>query len=765
MWGVFLIFYCKHRDFRNSTYGKTDSFSPYELNSYLSSIPIHLLLPHAKEIKELTDLYLGHHFNLLGSNWIHAKHGITTRGLEGWQYDSGPPILSGKDGKWLRGRINSGNLKRSQSIWALIDHDYIPIDWQLDLKSGFRWSENTWYLDIHYGHLPGVDIKIPWELGRMQHLPIFGFAYALAAYGEKDFRSPQIYLREFRNQVLDFIATNPPRFGVNWRSTMDVAIRSVNWLITYDIFKACGAEFDEDFKKEFYLSIYQHGKHIIENLEWNNDLRGNHYLSNIVGLIFVAAYLPCMPESNVWLAFAVQELVEEVKIQFNPDGTNFEASTCYHRLSAEMVAYGTALVLGLSEKKKKALLHYDHNLHKRYSNLKAPPIPFYSLKGSAQNTPFPPWYIERLEKMAEFTMHITKPDGHIPQIGDNDSGRFIKLKPLLYPLETVEVENLTQKIKTPDDSPNLDEDHLDHRHLIAAINGLFERKDFAEFIGLEWIETSIIKQLAHGIRLPSYKNEEEPTAAEGRYEIVDQSPQNLKLYSYSDFGLYIFRSRDVYLAIRCGSIGQNGNGGHAHNDNLSFELNIKGKDFIVDGGSYLYTSSPEIRNMFRSTRAHNTLAVEGYEQNRWEKGLEGLFWMRNDAQAHLLILSQLCLKGEHNAYGKRYYRQFSWKGRFLSIEDIFDSTLPNVINLNLSPNAKISRIREIGVEKYHLQLLNESISLEIYLKGFKKVDIAEGFYSPVYGRRMKNQMISCHRSGQTSLIEIDTGLRELNNDQ
>jgi hypothetical protein len=80
-------------------------------------------------------------------------------------------------------------------------------------------------------------------------------------------------------------------------------------------------------------SIVTHGKHIIGHLEWDDALRGNHYLSNVVGLLFVAAYLPRTMEMDVWLALGVQELVNEVELQFHPDGANFEASTSYHRLS------------------------------------------------------------------------------------------------------------------------------------------------------------------------------------------------------------------------------------------------------------------------------------------------------------------------------------------------------------------------------------------------------------------------------------------------
>jgi hypothetical protein len=95
--------------------------------------------------------------------------------------------------------------------------------------------------------------------------------------------------------------------------------------------------------------------HIVNHLEWNEKNRGNHYLSNIASLLFVAAYLPCTPETDAWLAFAVQELVNEVEYQFTPDGANFEASTSYHRLSTEMVIYATALLLGLPEAKQAVL--------------------------------------------------------------------------------------------------------------------------------------------------------------------------------------------------------------------------------------------------------------------------------------------------------------------------------------------------------------------------------------------------------------------------
>ena len=57
-----------------------------------------------------------------------------------------------------------------------------PIDWQADLKSGEKWNK-TFFRKI--GHIPGADIKMPWELGRCQHLLWLGEAYLLT--GEKKY--------------------------------------------------------------------------------------------------------------------------------------------------------------------------------------------------------------------------------------------------------------------------------------------------------------------------------------------------------------------------------------------------------------------------------------------------------------------------------------------------------------------------------------------------------------------------------------------------
>ena len=665
----------RNRDvFFNGTY--TGRVFNSKLNTYfpLLSDKLDALMPEQTEqIKLLSDLYLNHYFDLLGSGWVRIEYGMKCRGLEGYRYDMGSRVAFDREGKWLAGRINRSNLHESRRIWQMIgDKDYLPIDWQLDFKSGYRWNEKTWYEDIKYEHKSGVDIKVPWELARMQHLPILAWAYGLAKAGGQGFSTPETYAGEFRNQVLDFIALNPPRFGVNWFCTMDVGIRAVNWLVAYDMFRSFGAEFDEEFLQTFAKSVYEHGKHCRENLEYFPKMRSNHYLSDIAGLIFCAAYLPSTETTDKWIDFAMQELVNEMEFQFNPDSTNFEASTSYHRLSTEIMLYCTMLCLNLPEDKRKVLKNKDSGI-------------------------FPQWYMERLEKAIEFTRDITKPSGEIPQIGDNDSGRFLKIWPVYNKIEVGEAvekyKNLAGYTDFPKEATYLDENILDHRHILGVGGVLFRREDFLSAAGSETPETILIKTFLGNKRLKYLSHQDntsdktiasQETVEEYIKHLTDEygkplattfQGENLKeglqIYAYPDFGLFIYKSKTLYLAIRCGSIGQKGKGGHSHNDQLSIELSINGREIIRDPGTYLYIPLQEKRDYFRSTKVHFTPFVNGREQNE----MIGAFSMRQRSEPEVLIFNRETFFGKLKSRGgKEVCRYIKVQEEKIEIQDFFKGT-------------------------------------------------------------------------------------------
>ncbi len=553
---------------------------------------------------------LAHRFDLLGSGWVEVRHGMRCRGVEGHRYDAGPAVVADAGGRWLRSRVTPGNRAEAQRLWSLIEPPYVPVDWHLDFKSGYRWSELTWHGEVPFGHRPGVDVKVPWELARLQHLPQLAATSAVLARAghAPDRPAPGLQaptrddcVRLYRNQVLDFLATNPPRYGVNWRCTMDVAIRVANIVVARSLLLAAGARLDDAFESVLTRAVYEHGRFIVAHLEWEPILRSNHYLSNLVGLLFAAAHLPATRETDAWLAFGVQELIDEVRIQFGEDGANFEASTRYHRLSAEMVVFGTALVLGLPDARRAALATYDHAALDTPAPLRPAPI---EMAGANGEHPFPAWYAGRVAGMGRFTAATMR-----SQIGDNDSGRFLRLSPACVRATVAATRerflNLEGYDALADDDDCVREDPGDHRHLVEAIAALAG----APATG---VDAAVVRGLARGRTLAA-----PPPAADPRNPAA-----------FEDFGVWVYCVGRVRLVARAGSTGQRGNGGHAHNDQLSFELFVDDRPVIVDPGTYLYTPAPASRNLFRSTAMHNTILVPGREQNDWTPGALGLFSLR-----------------------------------------------------------------------------------------------------------------------------------------
>ena len=524
----------------------------------------------------------------------------------------------------------------------------------------------------------------------MQHLAQLAQAYSCAKQKMVGFASPEKYEEEFRNQILDFVAANPPRWGVNWVCTMDVAIRVSNWLLAYDLFRASGAKFDDAFEFILRRSVREHGQHIVSNLEWSPDLRGNHYLANIAGLVFVATYLPCEPIVDAWLAFSVQELITETLSQFNEDGSNFEGSTAYHGLSAEMVVYASALVLGLPDRKQQALLNYDYRLFKSGPRLRQRSIEFYAIPGDAGISPLPPEFWQRLQGMAYFTYSVTRPDGLIAQFGDNDSGRFFKLCPVIEILSVSTVRqrysNLDGFRELPDHAIYPLELHLDHGHVISAVRGLVEIPASFLKYGAKEInrETSIVNILANdkkaknvnhvftidnnkkGCTIPKNSNAHEYLFSANGVDIL----AGLVAIDFPDFGLYIWRGDNLFLAIRCGALGQRGWGGHSHNDQLGIELWIDGKPVVLDPGTYLYTPSVEKRNAYRSVNAHFAPQfLNGCEPGSLSLGT---FTLGNEAQAFCLYFDDRMFVGHHMGYGFMVYREITIDSDAVRVVDWHD---------------------------------------------------------------------------------------------
>lgn len=305
------------------------------------------------------------------------------------------------------------------------------IDWHRDFKSGYRWNSDLCFLDIPHGQGNGVDIKVPWELSRGHHLVLLAQTALLT--GETK------YSGECVAQMTNWIAANPPGHGVNWACPMDVAIRAVNWLWALALV-AEPSVVNDAWLAEVLAMLVAHGRYLMANLEVRDDgVTTNHYLADVVGLLYLGLCLKEVREAKRWQAFAVRELVREMDRQVLPDGVHYESSLSYHRLVTEMFLSSAVLCR-----------HHGVDLPHAFHN--------------------------RLAKMCDFVQGYTKPNGLAPQIGDGDNGRL---------------HILTGYGRC---------DVRDHRHLLAVGGMFYDRADWLAAAGPSWVEGLWFGGARHSVR-------------------------------------------------------------------------------------------------------------------------------------------------------------------------------------------------------------------------------------------------------------------------
>jgi len=286
----------------------------------------------------------------------------------------------------------------------------VKIDWHSDFINGHSWESKKRYRNVPYAPFPGgFDIKVPWELSRGYQLIRLGQAYLLT----KDDK----YLKEYIQQTQDWLDSNPCPYGVNWTCPMEAAIRVVNWLWAFYLFND-QVKIPKDFKKDLYKSFLNHGRYIFNNLKIEKINGNNHYISDLVGLIYLGILCPEFIESEKWLRIGTQKLWEEILRQVFADGVSFEGSTYYHRLVTELIL--SAVILCKNN-----------------------------------NVVVPNKVLGRVEKMLEFTAAYTKPNGTAPVIGDADNGRLLRLGAWTEP----------------------EQEWIDHRYLLAIGACIFNRED------------------------------------------------------------------------------------------------------------------------------------------------------------------------------------------------------------------------------------------------------------------------------------------------
>jgi hypothetical protein len=439
------------------------------------------------------------------------------------------------------------------------------IDWHRDPVTGRIWERRFWTDYRPEDDNGGRDSKTIHELNRHQHLPRLAKAYVLTG--------DERYAAEAVAQLGSWIDQNPPGLGINWQSSLEIGIRAISWMWTLFLLLP-SRSLDEAAAERIGKSLFAQLEHVYRYTSVfsspNTHLIGEAAALFIGGLVFRDQKRPA-----AWLERGAALLAEEAEKQVLDDGVYGELSSCYHCYALDFYLQA----LALAERNRFA---------------------------------FPERVPHKICDMLRFLMHLTRPDGSLPLLGDDDGGRALALEKKNYR-------------------------SFNDALCLGAV--LFLREDFKHQAGGFFEEALWL----HG---------EEAWQV---YRLLGSEPPAQTQAFFSSAGYLVQRSGwgplDSHLVFDCGGLGML-TGGHAHADALSVVLFSRGRELLVDPGTFVYNCAPEWRDYFRSTRAHNTVTIDGQDQA--ERG--GTFrWntkISSRVERELAPPAIEYIEGEHDGYGR-----------------------------------------------------------------------------------------------------------------
>ena len=181
----------------------------------------------------------------------------------------------------------------------------------------------------------------------------------------------------------------------------------------------------------------------------------------------------------------------------------------------------------------------------------------------------PDIWIEYLSNMSRYVADCCGDYGEVIVFGDNDEGKIVDFV-----------------------------GHIDnYYHYVLQLMGAVLSKKYIEGIveeNIQWLITR--EELEAYNSYPCYK------------------PGIVSHYKLGGYTLLRSYDRKVLIGFDHAELGFGSIAAHGHADALSIQVYLEGKPVLVDSGTYNYHVPKKIRNEMRSTKAHNTVYVDGVEQ-------------------------------------------------------------------------------------------------------------------------------------------------------
>ena len=456
------------------------------------------------------------------------------------------------------------------------------IDWHFDPVHQRRMPMAFWsrvpYLDPACG-----DHKIVWELNRQQHW----LTLSRAAWLTGD----PSYARAMVGDFSAWIAANPPLFGANWSSMLELAFRSLSWMwglhAILGVDDASGSE--EPWLVDLLVALDRQLTHVERNLSLYFS-PNTHLTGEALALYVCGAALPELAGSTQWIDTGRAVLMNEVDRQIEPDGGHAERSTHYHRYTLDfyLLALLTARRIG------------DTLAASRFE--------------------------EALHRLAPFARAMADGQGRLPRIGDDDGGR-------LWPIADRDSADIRDSLALA--AALLDGFHWAPWGTTEEVLWLTsnDRRGFERTLSLGFDDRRVRERRTLAFRAivrPDVHRERSSLLAfpgadrrrlvgERRGRVGDRrsasgrrgEPSRRITQVFPDTG-FVTTATEAgdHLVLDAGPHGFL-NGGHAHADALSVVLTLNHRPLLIDPGTPTYTMDPELRDDSRSSISHNTVTVDG----------------------------------------------------------------------------------------------------------------------------------------------------------
>ena len=209
------------------------------------------------------------------------------------------------------------------------------IEWQCDASQGIRAPGKPWFKISFLDFSVVGDHKVTWELNRHQHLVTLAKAWALTRDDK--------YSSEAARQWYAWKRANRFPMGINWASSLEVAIRSLSWLWMRFLLDDC-AEVTAEFEGDLLHALALNGTHIEGNLSTYFS-PNTHLLGEAAALFFIGTLCPQIPRAQRWKVEGWRILLQEAERQVWSDGVYFEQSLYYHVYALDFLLHARLLAL------------------------------------------------------------------------------------------------------------------------------------------------------------------------------------------------------------------------------------------------------------------------------------------------------------------------------------------------------------------------------------------------------------------------------------